>query len=57
MDEALQEINIPVLRHRLSRRASYRTAALEGCSVYDLGFRGRVASKEIDNIINEVLVQ
>ena len=57
MDDALQEINIPVLRHRLSRRASYRTAALEGCSVYDLGFRGRVASKEIDNIIDEVLIQ
>jgi len=57
MDGALQEINIPVLRHRLSRRASYRTAALEGCSVYDLGFRGRVASEEIDNIIDEVLVQ
>jgi len=56
MDGALQEINIPVLRHRLSRRASYRTAALEGCSVYDLGFRGRVASEEIDNIIDEVLV-
>ena len=57
MDGALQEINIPVLRHRLSRRASYRTAALEGCSVYDLGFRGRVASEEIDNIIDEVLIQ
>ena len=57
MDGALQEIDIPVLRHRLSRRASYRTAALEGCSVYDLGFRGRVASEEIDNIIDEVLIQ
>lgn len=57
MDDAIQEINIPVLRHRLSRRASYRTAALEGCSVYDLGFRGRLASEEIDNIIDEVLVQ
>jgi chromosome partitioning protein len=55
MGEALQEINIPVLRHRLSRRVSYRTAALEGCSVYDLGFRGQVASEEIDNIIDEVL--
>ena len=33
MDDALQEIDTPVLRHRLSRRASYRTAALEGCSV------------------------
>ncbi len=54
MDGALQEIDIPVLRHRLSRRASYRTAALEGCSVYDLGYRGQVASEEIDNIIDEL---
>ena len=57
MGEALQEINIPVLHHRLSRRASYRTAALEGCSVYDLGYRGQVASEEIDNIIDEVLIR
>ena len=57
MDEALQELNIPVLRHRLRRRASYRTAALEGCSIYDLGYRGQVASEEMDNIIDEVLVQ
>ena len=56
MDGALQEINIPVLRHRLGRRASYRTAALEGCSVYDLGYRGQIASEEIDNIIDEVPV-
>ena len=56
MGGALQEINIPVLHHRLSRRASYRTAALEGCSVYDLGYRGQVASEEMDNIIDEVLV-
>ena len=54
MDDALQEIDTPVLRHRLSRRASYRTAALEGCSVYDLGYRGHVASEEIDNIIDEL---
>ncbi len=57
MDDALQELNIPVLRHRLRRRASYRTAALEGCSIYDLGYRGQVASEEMDNIIDEVLVQ
>ena len=55
MDEALQEIDIPVLRNRLGRRASYRTSALEGCSVYDLGYRGRVASEEIDGVIDEVL--
>ena len=57
MDDALQELNIPVLRHRLRRRASYRTAALEGCSIYDLGYRGQDASEEMDNIIDEVLVQ
>ena len=56
MDGALQELNIPVLHHRLGRRASYRTAALEGCSVYDLGYRGQIASEEIDNIIDEVPV-
>tara|TARA_B100000686_G_scaffold348142_1_gene438500 strand:+ start:708 stop:1346 length:639 start_codon:yes stop_codon:yes gene_type:complete len=55
MDEALQEIDIPVLHNRLGRRASYRTSALEGCSVYDLGYRGRVASEEIDGVIDEVL--
>lgn len=55
MDDALQEINIPVLRNRLGRRASYRTSALEGCSVYDLGYRGRAASEEIDGVIDEVL--
>ncbi len=57
MDGALQELNIPVLRHRLGRRASYRTAALEGCSVYELGYRGRVASEEVDHVIDEVLIQ
>lgn len=56
MDSALQEINIPVMRHQIRRRASYRTAALEGCSVYDLGYRGQPASEEMDNIIDEVLV-
>jgi chromosome partitioning protein len=55
MDGALQEINIPVLRNRLGRRASYRTSALEGCSVFDLGYRGRIASEEIDGVIDEVL--
>ncbi len=52
---ALGELAVPVLRSGLGRRASYRTSALEGCSVYDLGHRGREASKEIDAIIEEVL--
>lgn len=55
MDAALREFGVPALRHRLTRRASYRTSALEGCSVYDLGSRGQVAANEIDAVIKEVL--
>lgn len=52
---ALAELSVPVMRTGLGRRACYRTSALEGCSVYDLGYRGREACKEIDAIIEEVL--
>jgi chromosome partitioning protein len=55
MGSALGELPVPVLRCGLGRRASYRTSALEGCSVYELGFRGRDASNEIDAVIEEVL--
>lgn len=55
MGTALGELSLPVLRCGLGRRASYRTSALEGCSVYELGFRGRDASNEIDAVIEEVL--
>ncbi len=52
---ALGEFAIPVLRGGLTRRAAYRTSALEGCSVYDLGGRGEVAAEEMEQIIEEVL--
>ncbi len=52
---ALSEFAIPVLRGGLTRRAAYRTSALEGCSVYDLGGRGEVAAAEMEQIIEEVL--
>lgn len=55
MGTALAELAVPVLRTGLARRASYRTSALEGCSVYDLGYRGREAAKEMDAIIEEML--
>ena len=55
MQAALAEFSIPALRQGLNRRASYRTCALEGCSVYDLGGRGRAAAAEIEAIIKEVL--
>lgn len=55
MQSAMKEFSVPALRHGLARRASYRHAALEGCSVYDLGARGRAAADEIEAIIEEVL--
>ena len=52
---ALHELTVPALRQGLNRRAAYRTAALEGCSVYDLGARGRAAVTEIESVIEEML--
>lgn len=55
MQSAMKEFSIPALGHGLARRASYRHAAMEGCSVYDLGKRGAAAAAEIEAIIEEVL--
>lgn len=55
MSSALAEFAVPALRHGLKRRAAYRTAAMEGCSVYELGARGQAAAQEMDVLINEVL--
>jgi len=52
---ALTELAVPALGAGLKRRAAYRTAALEGCSVYDLGARGQAAAAEIDSVIEEML--
>lgn len=52
---ALCELSVPALQHGLNRRAAYRTAALEGCSVYELGARGRAAAAEIESVIEELL--
>ena len=57
LEQALQELAVPALKSRLARRASYRSAALEGCSVYELGARGRAAVDEIEAIIDEVSVR
>lgn len=56
MKEALDEFEIPALSNSVQRRAIYRSAALEGASVYDVG-RGKPAAAEIDAIIDEVLPQ
>ncbi|MHB8407222.1 MAG: ParA family partition ATPase [Acidiferrobacterales bacterium] len=55
MEEVFREFTVPALRSGLARRAIYRTAALEGRSVYDLGSRGESAAKEIESVIAEVL--
>ncbi|MDA8364510.1 MAG: AAA family ATPase [Gammaproteobacteria bacterium] len=55
MEEVFREFAVPALRSGLARRAIYRTAALEGRSVYDLGPRGESAAKEIESVIAEIL--
>ncbi len=55
MKEALDEFDIPALKGGVRRRAIYRTAAVEGASVYCMGKRGQAAAQEIDDIIEEVL--
>lgn len=55
MHEALEELEFPVLRSGLGRRAAYRSAAVEGTSVYGLGHRGKTAAQEIEAIIEELL--
>jgi chromosome partitioning protein len=55
IEVVLREFSVPALRSGLTRRAIYRTAALEGCSVYELGLNGRHATTEIENIVDEVL--
>ncbi|MDP1606558.1 MAG: ParA family partition ATPase [Rhodocyclaceae bacterium] len=55
MHEALAEFGIPVLTAVVRRRAAYRSAALEGVSVYQMGRRGAPAVDEIESIIDEVI--
>lgn len=55
MHEALAGFELPVLKNGLVRRAAFRSAALEGCSVYGLGKRGSSAVNDIEAIIQEVL--
>lgn len=55
MHEALAELEFPALKNGLARRAAFRSAALEGTSVYGLGGRGAAARRDIEAIIEEVL--
>ena len=55
MREALAEFDVPVLVAGMQRRAAYRSAAVEGRSVYSMGKRGQLAVSDIEAIIKEVL--
>jgi len=55
MHQALGEFEVPALANGLTRRAAFRNAALEGCSVYGLGGRGARAVQDVEAIIKEVM--
>lgn len=55
MNGALSDFGLPVLRATIRRRAAFRSAALDGVSVYQMGGRGAAAAADIDAIINEVI--
>ncbi len=53
--EAAEEIDLPVAKTGIRRRAIYRASALEGKSVFDLGKRGADAADELKNLLEEVM--
>lgn len=55
MARALAGLEVPVLGCVVRRRAAFRSAILEGVSVYQLGARGRAAAREIDEVLREVM--
>jgi chromosome partitioning protein len=55
MQQAVAEFDVPLLQASIQRRAAYRSAAVEGVSVYGLGSRGLQAVADIEAIIEEVL--
>ena len=55
MREAVAEFDVPVLVASMQRRAVYRSAAVEGQSVYGMGKRGSLAVADIEAIIEEIL--
>jgi chromosome partitioning protein len=54
MQQALAEFDVPALVNGLTRRAAFRSAALEGRSVYGLGSRGASAVRDLEAIIKEI---
>ena len=55
MQQAVAEFDVPLMQANVQRRAAYRSAAVEGVSVYGLGNRGLLAVEDIEAIIEELL--
>jgi chromosome partitioning protein len=55
MNRALAGLDLPALGCVVRRRAAFRTAVLEGRSVYQLGYRGREAARDIDEVIQAIV--
>jgi len=53
--DAVREIGIPVADVMIRRRAIFRSSALEGKSVYEVGRRGEDAVEELEKLIQEIL--
>ena len=54
MRSAMDEFGVPALNSVVRKRAAYRSAALEGVSVYHLGRRGAAAVADIEAILEEM---
>lgn len=55
--DALSEIGLPIANTALRRRAIYRSSALEGKSVFEMGRRGADAATELEQLIQEVMAE
>jgi len=53
--EAVNEIGLPVADAVIRRRAVFRSSALEGKSIYDVGRRGDAAVDELEQLIQEFM--
>jgi plasmid segregation oscillating ATPase ParF len=55
MVSAVANLNLPLLDAVVRRRAAFRTAVVEGVSVFQLGARGQEAVRDIELVIEEVM--
>ena len=51
---ALEELSLPTAETLVKRRAAYRNSFVEGKTVHDFGSRGKLASEEIHQLIEEM---